>query len=522
MKIGTQSLSRIALGACLAMSSLSTSWNVQAAVNVGDVDIAVKAAMKAFNIPGIAIGVVENGKVVMAKGYGVTHLETQAPVNENTLFGIASNSKAFTATALAMLVDEGKLNWDDKVIQHLPEFQLADPYVTREMTIRDLLSHRSGLGLGAGDLMIWPDTNKSMKDILAGLKYLKPVSSFRTQYAYNNLMFVTAGEVVARVSGKPWAEFIETRILAPLKMNNSHAGFSRIPKTNKNFATGHVPYEGKLHPFFVDYLEDFQGAGAIASSAKDMSQWLLTQLSHGVAPSGERIFTEEQQQQLWQPHIMRTVSQRDFESTQRHFVGYGLGFAMEDYFGLKKLGHGGGILGMVSHVAIIPEKQLGVVILSNQQAYPALAAIANEVFEDALKLEDRDWVSELSTSYKEKKQKAYSALLPKPIDVVQASLPTEFYTGTLKSDWYGDVVIEKLDKTLRIDFTHTPLLKGMLQHRSGHTFLVKWDQPLLEAEAFITFEVDENQKVIGAKMRSVNNDITDFSFDFHDLDLKAK
>lgn len=515
-------IKKIAFSVSLGLSMLAASWQAIADVKVADVDAAVTSAMQKFDIPGLAIGVVENGKVVMTKGYGVAHLESQAPVTQETLFGIASNTKVFTATALAMLVDEGKLSWDDKVIAHLPEFELADPYVTREMTIRDLLSHRSGLGLGAGDLMIWPDTDKPMKDILAGLKHLPTASSFRSKYAYNNLMFVTAGEVVARVSGMAWADFIETRILAPLNMTTSRAGFSRVPKDNTNFATGHIPYEGKLHPFFVNYLEDFQGAGAIASNVQDMSQWLLTQLAHGKTPSGEQLFSEKQQQQIWHPHIMNMASKKGYEATKQQFRGYGLGLAIEDYFGYKKLGHGGGILGMVSQVAMIPEKQVGVVVLSNQQAYPALTAIINEVFEDALGLDDKDWVSETAEKFHESKKKAYAELGPKKLETVQPSLPAAFYTGTLNSPWYGDVVIEKLGEQLRIDFTHTKRLKGTLVHYTGHTFVAKWDEPLLEADAFITFTMDENQKVQGAEMKFVNPDITDFSFDFHNLQLKAK
>ncbi|MFC3033170.1 serine hydrolase [Pseudoalteromonas fenneropenaei] len=491
-------------------------------VKVADVDAAVHAAMNKFQIPGIAIAVVEKGKVVMAKGYGVRHLTSQAPVDAETLFGIASNTKAFTAAALAMLIDEGKLSWDDKVISHLPEFQLADPYVTREMRVRDLLSHRSGLGLGAGDLMIWPDTDKSTKDILAGLKHLPVASSFRSEYAYNNLMFVTAGEVVARVSGMSWADFVETRMLQPLGMQHSRAGFSRIAKDNPNWATGHVPYEGKLQPFFVNYLEDFQGAGAIAANVKDMSQWLITQLQHGKMPSGKELFSATQQEQMWHPHITRIPTAENRERYQQQFRGYGLGFAIEDYFGVKKLGHGGGILGMVSQVAMLPEQQVGVVVLSNQQAYPALTAIIDEVFEDVLEREDKDWVTELYQSYSEEKRKAYAQLGPKVLAAVQPALPAQHYTGTLQSPWYGDVIVESIAGELRIDFTHTKKLKGKLVHYTGDTFVVKWDEPLLEADAFITFNMNESQRVTAAQMRFVNPDITDFSFDFHNLALSAK
>ena len=212
----------------------SATFNTWAQVDTNKIEEVIKTSMARFDVPGMAVAIVENDEVVLAKGFGIANLNTKAEVNKDTLFGIASNTKAFTSAALAKLVDEGKLRWDDRVIDHLPEFRLYDSYVTREMRVRDLLSHRSGLGLGQGDLMIWPSTDKSVSDILSGLKYLKPASSFRSKYAYNNLMFVTAGEVVARVSGISWNDYVEKHILQPLKMTNSRAGFSRIPKNNKN------------------------------------------------------------------------------------------------------------------------------------------------------------------------------------------------------------------------------------------------------------------------------------------------
>jgi len=500
----------------------SATFNSWAQINTTDLEEVINTSMARFDVPGMAVAVVQDDKVVFAKGFGISNLNTNAKVNKDTLFGIASNTKAFTSAALAKLVDEGKLSWDDRVIDHLPEFRLYDSYVTREMRVRDLLSHRSGLGLGQGDLMIWPSTDKSIKDILAGLQYLKPASSFRSQYAYNNLMFVTAGEVVARVSGMSWNDYIEKNILQPLHMENSRAGFSRIPKSNKNWAIGHILMDGKLNPFFVNYLEDFRGAGAIASSVNDMSQWLLTQLAGGKMPSGEQLFSEKQQAQMWHPHITSMASKSAYEAYHQQFRGYGLGWSIEDYHGFKKLGHGGGILGMVSQVTLLPEKKLGIVILSNQQAFSALSAVTHEVLEDALELEDKDWVEELAKKHFASKQKAYANAKPDTPADYQPQLPNINYTGTLHDDWYGDVIIEQLDGKLRIDFTHTKRLKGTLEHYTGNTFIVKWDEKLLEADAFIRFDMGANNRVNSAKMRAVSTAVTDFSFDFRNLNLKAK
>ena len=511
-------LIKFATIALLAGATFST-W---AQVDTNKIEQVIKTSMARFDVPGMAVAIVENDKVIFAKGFGVTHINTGNKVNKDTLFGIASNTKAFTSAALAKLVDEGKLSWDDKVIDHLPEFQLYDAYVTREMRIRDLLSHRSGLGLGQGDLMIWPSTDKSVDDILAGLKYLKPASSFRSQYAYNNLMFVTAGEVVARVSGMSWNDYIEKNMLQPLNMTHSRAGFSRIPSSNKNWATGHIPMDNQLHPFFVNYLEDFRGAGAIASSASDMSQWLRTQLAGGTMPNGEQLFSEKQQAQMWHPHITAMASKSAFEAYHQQFRGYGLGWSIEDYHGFKKLGHGGGILGMVSQVTLLPEKKLGIVILSNQQAFGALAAVTHEVLEDALELEDKDWVEDLAKKHFESKEKAYANAKPAAPADYQPQLPNINYTGTLHDDWYGDVIIEQLDGKLHIDFTHTKGLKGSLEHYTGNTFIVKWDEKLLEADAFINFNMNTENRVSSAKMRAVSTQVTDFSFDFRNLKLTAK
>lgn len=496
------------------------SFSSFAAVDTVKIEKIINASMARFDVPGMAVAIVENDKVLLAKGFGVSHLDTKKAVTKDTLFGIASNTKAFTSAALAMLIEQGKLSWDDRVIDHLPEFRLADPYVTREMRIRDLLSHRSGLGLGAGDLMIWPDTDKEVSDILAGLQYLKPDSSFRSQYAYNNLMFVTAGEVVARVSGMSWNDFIEQKILAPLEMSHSKAGFSRIPKSNDNWATGHIPLDGKLTPFFVNYLEDFRGAGAIASSVADMSHWLRLQLNEGKLPNGEALFSEKSQQEMWHLHITSKASSKAFDAYRQQFRGYGLGWSIEDYQGYKKMSHGGGILGMVSQVTLLPEKELGIVILSNQQAFGALSAISHEILEDALKLEDKDWVEDLATKHFEGKEKAYKTQALAEVADKQAALPNNVYANNYRDDWYGDINITEQDNSLRIDFTHTKRLKGVLEHYNGNTFVVRWDERLLEADAYIEFNVKGNNVVESATMHAVAPAVTDFSFDFHNLLLK--
>ena len=259
---------------------LLISYNSFAQISEKQLDELVENTLKSFNVPGIAVAIVKDGKIVLSKGYGVKSILTNEKVDANTLFGIASNSKAFTTAALAMLVDEKKLNWDDKVIQYIPEFKMYNDYVTNEFTIRDLVTHRSGLGLGAGDLMIWPDgSDFKAIDIIRNLQYLKPVSAFRTKYDYDNLLYIVAGEVIAKASGQSWCDFIEERILKPLEMKNSAASFLRL-KDSSNIIAPHVPTDGKLKVISRYKNQTFDAAAGIYSSVNDLSKWMILQLQN--------------------------------------------------------------------------------------------------------------------------------------------------------------------------------------------------------------------------------------------------
>ena len=242
------------------------------------IDSITVRSMKSFNVPGIAVAVVKDGKIVHMKGYGVASIETKAPVNENTLFAIASNSKAFTSAALSILVKEGKLKWDTPVCDIIPEFRLSDPYTTRAFTISDLLSHRGGLGLGAGDLMIWPDgSDFTTSDVIYNLRFLKPAAPFRTRYQYNNLMYIVAGEVIARVSGSSWESFIEERIMSPLGMTRSAGSYKRL-RDKSNTATPHAPVNGVVKVIEMELNSMANAAGGIYSRVGDMAKWVSAQM----------------------------------------------------------------------------------------------------------------------------------------------------------------------------------------------------------------------------------------------------
>ena len=292
--------------ACLAALTLlpgtslaQTAPPVTALLDVAAVDAAVVQTLKVLNVPGIAVAVVKDGQVVLAKGYGVRSLANKEPVDANTLFGIASNSKAFTAAALGLLVDEGKLRWNDKVTDYIPEFRMFDPYVTAEFTVRDLLTHRSGLGLGAGDLMFFPDSSDfTVQDVIHNLRYLKPVSSFRSKFDYDNNLYLVAGEVVKRISGQPWADFVEARLLKPLGMTRSAAGFARLPSPT-NVSEGYAQVDGHTQ-VVARYVNPMVGpAGGIYSSVTDLSHWALMLLGGPGAPPA--LLKPATQHQLWTP-----------------------------------------------------------------------------------------------------------------------------------------------------------------------------------------------------------------------------
>ena len=473
-------------------------------------------SLDAFNIPGLAVVAVKDGEVVLAEGFGVRDIESQEPVTPTTLFGIASHTKAFTAAAMATLVEQGKVDWDDKVIEHLPSFKLADPYITRELTIRDLLSHRSGLGLGAGDLMIWPNTDKTTNEVIAGLANVPIEHGFRERFDYNNLMFVTAGEVISEVSGMPYHQYVEQTLFEPMQMDESTIGFSRIDASYDNVAVGTIEMEGELHRFPLDFLEDFSAAGATAASVDDMSRWLLTLLNEGETPTDKRLFKEESLHDMWQLTTPLPVS-ADAAEQGTYFRGYGLGWFVKDYYGVKHVSHSGGILGMLSFTAVIPEEEFAITVMSNQQAFGALTAIVQESLEEVLDVPDQDWVAKESKKYHEFIQKKADFKV-EAVDDLQPSLALSEYAGTYKDAWYGDVVISEQDDSLRIDFTHTEMLKGSLEHYNGNTFIVRWDEPLLEADAFVEFDVSRSNQVEAATMEAVA-DFTDFSFDFHNLKL---
>ncbi len=486
-------------------------------------DTVVERARKEFQVPGIAVAVVKDGKVVALRGYGVRHLGKPAPVTPHTIFGIASNTKLFTSAALAMLVDEGKLDWDDRVVDRLPGFQMSDACVSREMRIRDLLCHRSGLGLGAGDLMFWPASDFTSDQVNYRLRFVPLATSFRSAYAYDNVLYSSAGAVIRQVSGKPWAEFIRERFFAPLEMRDSKTSIRDIDASTDVVAP-HVITEGKLGPVEHKALDNNAPAGAIVSSVDDMSRWVIALLNKGDLGNGKRLVSEKQARTLWTPLTILPVADPPVElaETKAHLVDYAMGEVLQDYRGHLLVWHTGGLQGMVSIVAMLPELNAGVVILTNQEDEGAFESIANTVLDHYLDAPPKDWVAAYSAVEKrrlDEAEKAVADAAGKHITGSKPSLALDSYVGRYRDPWYGDIVIEKRAEGLGIRFTHSPGLTGKLEHWQQDTFIARWNDRSMLADAYLTFSLNPDGSIERAKMKAVSP-LTDFSFDFQDLVLK--
>jgi CubicO group peptidase (beta-lactamase class C family) len=491
------------------------------------IDTLVERSMKAFNVPGIAVAIIKDGKIIHSKGYGVRSLKTQQKVDEYTLFGIASNSKAFTAAALGMLVDEGKLKWDDKVRDYIPEFKLYSPYVTEEFTIRDLLTHRSGLGLGAGDLMFFPDSSDfTLKDVIYNLRFLKPVSGFRTKYDYDNNLYIIAGEIVARVSGKSWDEFVEERIMAPLGMTHSAGSFDRL-KDKSNVIDAHAPVEGKVQVIARSTVKVGHSMGGINSCIADLSKWVMLHLAHGKYGSGlnETLFSDGTHEEMWSPQTIIKVGGPGPYNT--HFVAYGLGFFIADVKGYKQVSHTGGLEGMVTQITMIPELNLGIIVLTNQQEGGAFSSITNQIKDAYFNISGTDRVTEYSTARNESLVAANKITdsIWKEINLAQSTrtgnVDNSLYAGTYRDPWFGEVVISVPNGKLWFTSKRSPKLTGQLFPYKGNSFVVKWRDRSMDADAFVNFSLDTDGKASGIKMKPISP-LTDFSYDFQDLDFERK
>lgn len=503
---------------CFGLLWTLISFSVAQEVPIARIDSCVAKTMAAFNVPGIAVGIIHKDSIILAKGYGVTSIDTKEPMQSNTNFGIASNSKAFTATALLLLEQEKLLRLDDKVKQYIPEFKMYNDYVTEEFTIRDLLTHRSGLGLGAGDLMVWPDGhNFTPDDIVANIQYLKPVSGFRTKYDYDNLLYIIAGVVIERVSGMSWTDFITAKFIDPLGMTRTAASWNTL-KDRSNVIAPHVPIDGKLKVIDRYTNPIFDAAAGLYSNVDDLMKWVQFQLNHGKTPEGTQIVRKNFMDQLSKPQtIMNQFTKPPYNSL---FRAYGLGFQLQDVAGKLEVSHTGGLEGIVTQVIMLPQLELGIIVLTNQQEGAAFLAVSNTIKDFYLGLPYFDWVEEYSRLIALRNADADQTVdsVWKTVEENKKKniLSSIDISGQYKDPWFGAIHITRKDnRSWRFVSQRSSQLQGDAYYYKDNAYVVRWDNPYMHADAFLMIK-DNGQAVEAITMKPISP-LTDFSYDFQDL-----
>lgn len=462
---------------------------------------------------GMAIAVIRDGQTVMTRGYGVRRAGDPAPVDADTVFPIQSMSKAFVTAALAMLVDEGRLGWDDPVQRYIPEFSMADPYLTEHMTVRDLLVHRAGLRLGAGDLLRWPDGEASASEVIAALPYLPLDRGFRSEFIYDNILYTVAGEIVSRVSGEPWQAFLKRRIFAPLAMDSCTADPAELTTSNRVVQHSRAP--GALGPQPLDGLfEAPDPAGSVACSVSDIAKWAKFQMGDGVAASGARLLSAERMRDMHSPVTpMRTPgSARRLGGS--HLTAYGLGWILSDFHGELMVEHGGSGPGALSNMVMLPERGDAVVVLVND-VRPAIR-YAPHMLDRMLRGDAAaDWIADVVAREAQRaEQTPETAQMPAPAG--KAALPLTAYAGRYRDPWYGDLTVTVEGAGLVLHLTRSRLLRGPLVPQGGNEFVAAWPDRSLNADARVRFLLDPEGHVTGMALAPISEDV-DFSYDYADL-----
>jgi len=488
--------------------------------------------------PAVSVALVKDGQTLLAKGYGTRIKGQNAPASDNTLFAIASNSKNVTAACLGMLVDEGKVKWDEPIKTYLPEFTLSDPVIAERITVRDTLSHRAGFGLGAGDLLFWPNSDRSRADVLRQAAFVPIEDGFRANYHYCNLMFVVAGAVIERVSGMTWEDFVQTRIFDKLGMNDS-VPLARLANPDKS-ALPHgrvgppLRYQGEMTQIARSIVEVWNwdnaaAAGGICASANDWAKWMALRLNNGALPDGSRLFSEAVAKEMYKPNILVSASEGPTAELPNRSIAntYAMGLQVQDYRGERIATHGGGSPGGISSTVLITARKIGISIFTNAEESFLLRALRSGLTDIAMGKVDVDWIADskrIEAEGIEKSLKAAAEIDAKQAAGARPPLHLVAYEGTWRDPWYGDIIIREQDygrgqhhrPGLWVTFTHTPALKGWLEPYDGNTFRTRFTDKR-EEDAFFIFEV-ENGLAVRATLKGVSPDI-DFSYDYQNLRL---
>ena len=493
-----------------------------------DLDRYVARAMQAFGAPGMSLAIVQSGKTLVAKGYGVRSIATRAPVTAATAFPIGSETKAFTSAALAILVDQGKLKWSDRIVDRLPGFKMYDPYVTEHMTVRDLLTHRTGLGLGEGDLLIIPTTTRSRADIVHALRYLKPRTGFREVFAYDNITYIVAGALVQAVSGQTLEQFVEQHIFGPLRMADSRTLYDpKAPNAVALHGRTDGPIRGMGKERILTQVLDAEAAapcGSINASAADMARWMAMWEEEGKLPDGQRLLSADAVHELWNP--IDVVPSDAFGAVSALLAGpnlqdYALGWFVEDDHGHTIVEHTGAVFGALAALYFIPDRHVAFSVVINSEDGGARRAVVDYLLAYYLGQPQQDWIGGLAALRRQIMGKTLAQMknLPQQYKANdKSSLPTAGYEGTYVDPWYGTMTVSARGTgKLWIHFDRTPGMEGSLQHVANDTFRAHWTDSGIE-DAYVTFGVT------GGHIRSIAmkpvSPLADFSFDYQDLHFR--
>ncbi|MHA4846238.1 serine hydrolase [Flavitalea antarctica] len=485
----------------------------------------IEKVLKTFNVPGVSVSIVKDGQVMLSKGYGVKKMGTNEKVDENTLFLIASNTKAFTATALAILVEEGKLKWNDKVIDHLPWFRMSDDYITTHLTVRDLLVHHSGLPAYAGDALLFPPSTYSRKEILQKLPVLPIVHDFRTTYAYDNILYLAAGEVIGAASGMSWEDFVRVRILNKLGMSRTISRFSEI-KEQSNVSASHARSADrvKVADKFMDQNIGDAGnpAGGIVSTAADMAKWIIAQLDSGRIAGKAPLFKPTTTVELWK--VVRPIPVTKvpdyLKPLQSDYFGYALGFRTYNYKQYKVVGHGGALKGFVSQIAMVPDLNLGITVLTNQSNTAAYWSIIYQILDYYMQFKPYDWIGahkRQQDSALVSTREARRKFVLKRDSLSKPSLPVEQYAGVYEDKLLGEIVIAKEGPGMVMRFSHSFQFVADLEHFQYNTFLAKFRDREFSADAYLNFNINAKGAIESARLQVLD---PASQIDFDDMELK--
>jgi len=449
----------------------------------------IENSRKDWKIPGLAVGVVKDGKVVYAEGFGEKKLKSKEKVDANTVFSIASVSKNITAAALAVLVDQGKIDWDDKITKHIPWFALKDPWATQELTIRDALTHRSGLGRILGNRLQFM-TEKSRDEVLYQMRYMDLEKPFRSEFVYNNVMYSLAGQIIEYVDGRTWDEFLEEELFSPLEMKNTTTTLDALEK-QENKAFPHQEIEGEVVLIPRRNWDNAGPAGGVNSTINDLNKWMLFQLGESGKFENKEIISAKQMNEIHKPQMIRpSGNAMNTQST------YGFGWNILDYEGKRVWTHGGATDGFNTAMYLMPELELGIIVVGN--TFNSLGnAIAYQVMDSYLENTGKDWNKFYLENYQkqyEKAKKAKEEIHKNRVKRTKLSLNKEDYVGVYQSEAYGKIEVKQEGKQLKLKFWEDENLTAELEHWHFDTFLAKWKNPAMREE-FMQFHLGKDGKV---------------------------